>query len=963
MKNLLLIFFTIMSFLTFGQVTLLSPTGDGGFETGTTAAANGWTGTNGGNATRNQWIVGSTYSWGGSRGAYITNATGSTPPPNAYTKNATRVTHLYRNFTIPTNAATATLSFYWKGIGETYLGTPTDYMSVYFEPATNAAPVYGTQKSFSGTAPTGIVNAATASSAPTTRTRYNLQSTSQLVTINIPIVYFTNTAYRLTFEWRNDGSAGTNPPAAIDNVSITYTVVSSSPTCASLSAPSNGATGRPLNQVISWAATATATGYDVYFGTSATPPLVSSNQAGTSYTPTLAGGTTYYFKIVPKNGVGYASGCNTWSFTTLSPPSNDACSAATSLPCGTSSLAGTTVNSVSETAPLGYSSNFGVWYTFTGDGQQTTITSTTTFDHELDIMTGSSCGSFTIVSAVDNSTGTETYTFTTTNGQQYYIYVAHYSTLGTSSNTGTFTISRTCTAPPTPPANDACSAATSLPCATSNLAGTTVNSVSETAPGGGLASKFGVWYTFTGDGGQTTVSATGNSFDIEMTIVQGTCGSNTLVTSQDNAGGTGTETYTFTTTNSTVYYVYIAHWSSSGTSSNVGTFTISRTCVVPCTTPTTAGTLTASKTSTTVNDAVVFTTSGNGGSITKFEWSYDDFTTVAGTTNNPANPYTLIINVQQPTMYFRTTSVSGLCPAGVTSAVSVTLQSAPPYVYGTEDGDHISNVTLNTINNNSTYDSPLGDSYQDFTSLSTTLTQGANYTISVSSPMTYSNYSGYVAWIDFDNDGVFETTETIMQQAPGATRSQSFTVPSTASTSLVTLRVLSSWSETPSTDAYYSIGYDWGEIEEYKINITSALPIELSTFNGINKGQDNYLFWVTSSEQNTSHFNLQKSRDGETWTTITTLNAAGNSTNQIDYDVVDYKVEPIINYYRLQQYDNDGVYETFGPISINNMDLGSQKTIVKYINLNGQEIDPNRLNLMDVYIEVYDDGTMRKVIK
>ena len=202
-----------------------------------------------------------------------------------------------------------------------------------------------------------------------------------------------------------------------------------------------------------------------------------------------------------------------------------------------------------------------------------------------------------------------------------------------------------------------------------------------------------------------------------------------------------------------------------------------------------------------------------------------------------------------------------------------------------------------------------------------------------------------------------------MQQAPGATRSQSFTVPSTASTSLVTLRVLSSWSETPSTDAYYSIGYDWGEIEEYKINITSALPIELSTFNGINKGQDNYLFWVTSSEQNTSHFNLQKSRDGETWTTITTLNAAGNSTNQIDYDVVDYKVEPIINYYRLQQYDNDGVYETFGPISINNMDLGTQKTIVKYINLNGQEIDPNKLNLMDVYIEVYDYGTMRKIIK
>jgi len=142
-----------------------------------------------------------------------------------------------------------------------------------------------------------------------------------------------------------------------------------------------------------------------------------------------------------------------------------------------------------------------------------------------------------------------------------------------------------------------------------------------------------------------------------------------------------------------------------------------------------------------------------------------------------------------------------------------------------------------------------------------------------------------------------------------------------------------------------------------------ALPVELSTFNGTSQEKNNYLFWVTSSEQNTSHFNLQKSRDGETWTTITTLNAAGNSTNQIDYNVTDYKVEPIINYYRLQQYDLNGVYETFGPISINNTNLDSEKTIVKYINLRGQEVDPSQFTATGIYIEVYSDGTMKKVYK
>lgn len=141
----------------------------------------------------------------------------------------------------------------------------------------------------------------------------------------------------------------------------------------------------------------------------------------------------------------------------------------------------------------------------------------------------------------------------------------------------------------------------------------------------------------------------------------------------------------------------------------------------------------------------------------------------------------------------------------------------------------------------------------------------------------------------------------------------------------------------------------------------SPLPIELIEFNGLPKSSDNYLFWSTASEHNTSHFNLQKSRDGENWTTITTINAAGNSTNQIDYDIMDYNVETIVNYYRLQQHDFDGVYETYGPISINNADFDMKKVIVKYINLRGQEIDPVNFKSTGVYIEVYSDGTMKKV--
>ena len=267
------------------------------------------------------------------------------------------------------------------------------------------------------------------------------------------------------------------------------------------------------------------------------------------------------------------------------PPTNDACSNATSLPCGTSSLAGTTVNSVSETAPLGNASNFGVWYSFVGDGQSTTITSTTTFDHELDIMTGASCGLFAIVSAVDASIGTETYTFTTVNGQQYYIYVAHY--LPGSTTTGTFTISRSCAAPVLPPANDLVCNATTILCG-STTSGTTVNAtttgtyegvttcgVSQTMPA--------VWYKIVGNGQVMSASLCGTVWDSKISVFSGaTCTALTCLGGIDDNGPSclGTSaSYQWNSVNGTTYWIKVY-----GYSTNVA-FSLSLTCVTPPTPP------------------------------------------------------------------------------------------------------------------------------------------------------------------------------------------------------------------------------------------------------------------------------------------------------------------------------------------------------------------------------------------
>lgn len=172
---------------------------------------------------------------------------------------------------------------------------------------------------------------------------------------------------------------------------------------------------------------------------------------------------------------------------------------------------------------------------------------------------------------------TVTYTVTGLNPSTPY----YYRIKATNASCSSAYVTGTVTTLTAPPVNNQCANATSLPCGTSNLAGTTVGALSYTHGTGCLMSNYGVWYTFAGDGNSSTISVTTTSNDIELSISTGSCGSLTNIACQDSALSSGTETYTFTTAVGVNYYVYIANWYSSGTSTETGTFTISRTCVVP----------------------------------------------------------------------------------------------------------------------------------------------------------------------------------------------------------------------------------------------------------------------------------------------------------------------------------------------------------------------------------------------
>ena len=101
---------------------------------------------------------------------------------------------------------------------------------------------------------------------------------------------------------------------------------------------------------------------------------------------------------------------------------------------------------------------------------------------------------------------------------------------------------------------------------------------------------------------------------------------------------------------------------------------------------------------------------------------------------------------------------------------------------------------------------------------------------------------------------------------------------------------------------------------------------------------------------------LEKSLNGQDWSEIGTIAAAGQSENELTYTVYDKSYRKTINYYRLSQYDNDGEMKWSRDVTIDNTD--KTKTWVKTVNIMGQEVPSDSKGLV---IKIYSDGSSEKV--
>lgn len=101
--------------------------------------------------------------------------------------------------------------------------------------------------------------------------------------------------------------------------------------------------------------------------------------------------------------------------------------------------------------------------------------------------------------------------------------------------------------------------------------------------------------------------------------------------------------------------------------------------------------------------------------------------------------------------------------------------------------------------------------------------------------------------------------------------------------------------------------------------------------------------WATASEIDNDYFSIQRSFDGIDFEEVGTINGRGSTKDFNEYQFRDLNPRHGMNYYRLQQFDFDGQSEFSPVVSVNNLFLGDQLTLLLY---------PNPTNPKDINLRV-----------
>ena len=162
------------------------------------------------------------------------------------------------------------------------------------------------------------------------------------------------------------------------------------------------------------------------------------------------------------------------------------------------------------------------------------------------------------------------------------------------------------------------------------------------------------------------------------------------------------------------------------------------------------------------------------------------------------------------------------------------------------------------------------------------------------------------------------------------------------------------------------------------------LPVKFIGFDLTRQNSNVLLQWATAEEINSSYYEVQRSETGNDWTTITNIQAAGNSTLTNSYSYLDRNISAQTVYYRIRQVDIDGKF-AFTPVRMLRMENGttgnteikanatsnsiyvhfSQRVkanvVLRLISMSGQVVSQKILNEPTGQVIVPMDNTMKGI--
>ena len=293
----------------------------------------------------------------------------------------------------------------------------------------------------------------------------------------------------------------------------------------------------------------------------------------------------------------------------------------------------------------------------------------------------------------------------------------------------------------------------------------------------------------------------------------------------------------------------------------------------------------------------------------------------------------------QDPIHFQTSGNLALGGLPILGNNSVTLNAGIASITGTPTNYFKTTGTgkvIRTISNASTFEFPIGRS--SYNPLSITNNTGASdeFFANVMDALYVNGVSGTAVsstavnrtWdISKTNANAGSGVDFVFNWNAGDVANGSFYLPELNHFSGSAWEVPVVSSSTVGTNALTVVGYT-GTFSPFSIQEGSGLPIELTLFNSNCSEIGTTINWQTASEHHSASFDVEKSRDGNNWSLLESIQAAGNSTTLVDYKVVDSEKATDVVYYRLNQIDLNGESKTFGPISANCIEIIDFKATV-----------------------------------